>query len=185
MPDLTITGPDESNIHGRLLEDVFVADETNIVSEYLTLDGDGATENQNVDGSSTAKTFKSSVVPEGKVFVCSRAMIYMEDSTAFTSIKFGGEPELTVGWQMAINGTVAFSAKNNKGLVIHMFDAHGSEIFGKLTQTMVGRFSFSKFTDGADGVTIRAGQTIDTIVNDNLTGLDYLHVMVQGVYKDA
>ena len=43
MPDLTITGPDESNIHGRLLEDVFVADETNIVSEYLTLDGDGAT----------------------------------------------------------------------------------------------------------------------------------------------
>ena len=158
------------------------ADETNVIAEYLL---NGASSNQNVDGSVTPVTFSSTAVPTGKKLILSRAMIYMEDSTAFASTVFGGlASALTNGWEMAINGTVMFSAKTNWQLAIYMFDMTGNDLFGKANQTMVGRFSFSKFVDGADGITVRAGETVDTIVNDDLTGIDQLHVMFQGILLD-
>lgn len=161
----------------------FVANETNVVAEFLT---NGWSNNQNVNWSVTPVTFSSTPVPAGKVFVCARVLIYMEDSTAFASNKFGWlAAALTNGWKFAANGTDMFIAKDNKTLAIHMFDLTGNDLFGKTNQTMVGRFSFNKFTDWADGIHIREWQTIDCIVSDDLTGLDYLHVMAQWILKDA
>ena len=164
------------------IEPVFVADETNVRAEYLT---NGGSEDQTVDGSVTPVTFSSTVVPVGKVFIAQRVIIYMEGATDFSSNKFGDLTALTNGWTLAINGVEAMSAKTNRELVSYMFDAHGSEIFGKVKRTFIARFSFNKFTNGADGITIREGETLDTIVKDDLTGLTYLEVRVQGVYKDA
>jgi len=160
----------------------FVADETNVRAEYLV---NGTSFNQNVDGSITPIEFSSIVVPEGKVFQVRRSIIYMEDSTSFASTRFGGIPALTNGWEFKINGVVAFSANSNKNLLIHMFDFNTGSIFGKEDKTMICRFSFDEFSNRMDGITIRAGETISTVVNDDLSGLDFLEIMIEGVYKDA
>ncbi len=156
----------------------FIANESNVVSAYLENGGSRA---QNVDGSVTAVEF-SYTPPTGHDFLCQRAMIYMEDSTNFASGIFAGlGGALTNGWLMKINGFSAFTARDNAELAIHMFDISGNTIFGKDNQTLIGRFSFNKFTNGGDGITIRDGMTISTVVQDDLSGLDRLNVMVQGV----
>ena len=161
---------------------VFIANEDNVISEQLM---NGGSEAQNIDGSVTPVTFSSTVVPVGKVFIAHRVIFYMEGGTAFDSNKFGNQTALTNGWELAFNGTVAMNAKQNRMLAQYMFDMQGVAIFGKTTETMIGRFSFNKITDGADGITISEGNTLDMIVNDDLTGLVYLEAMVQGVLKDA
>lgn len=184
--EVNITGDLEIIVNGdyfRTHKGQFIADETNTIAEFLT---NAWNNNQNVNWSVTPVTFSSTPVPAGKVFVCARVLIYMEDSTAFASDKFGGlATALTNGWQFAANGTPMFTAKDNKTLAVHMFDLTGNELFWKVNQTMIGRFSFNRFTDWADGIHIREWETIDTIVNDDLTGLDFLHVMAEGVLKDA
>jgi hypothetical protein len=109
----------------------------------------------------------------------------MEDSTSFESTRFGGIPALINGWEFKINGVVAFSANSNKNLLIHMFDFNTGSIFGKEDKTMICKFSFDEFSNRMDGITIRAGETISTVVNDDLSGLDFLEIMIEGVYKDA
>lgn len=163
-------------------ENLVVADETNVMTEYLTNGGSNA---QNVNGSVTPVEFSSTPVPAGKVFLASRVIIYMESSTAMDSNTFGDIAALTNGWQLKVNGVVSGIAKQNRELVSFMFDAHGSEIFGKVNRTFIGRYSFSRFTDGALGITIREGETLSTIVADDLRNLTYLEVRVQGMYLDA
>lgn len=158
-----------------------IADENNIMSEYVKNNG---SEDQNVDGSTTPVTFSTTVVPAGKAFLAARVIIYMEGDGSFDSNKFGNLTALTNGWTLAINGVEAMFAKTNRELVSYMFDAHGSKIFGKMDRTFIGRFSFNKFTKGAVGLCIKAGHTLDTIVKDDLSGLSFLTVMVQGMYVD-
>lgn len=165
-------------IHGT---DVFVANETNIRSEYLL---NGGSEDQNVDGSVTPVTFSTEVVPVGKVFIVARVIIYMEGTGHFDSNKFGNLTALTNGWTLAMNGVEAMVARHNRELVSYMFDAHGSKIFGKEAETLIGRFTFAKFTPGGVGISIRAGETLSTIVKDDLESLVYLSVRAQGVYID-
>jgi len=64
-----------------------------------------------------------------------------------------------------------------------MFDMKGDEIYGKTNRNIIARFSFNKFTDGADGITIRDGQSFKTIVKDDLSGLTYLECKIMGVLK--
>lgn len=165
---------------GIYVKEPFQADETNICLGYL--ENAGSNE-QTVDGSVSPVLFSTPVVPSGKTCLITRLLIYMEDSSAFSSNLFGGIPELTNGWQLLINNVVIATAKNNRTLATFMYDLSGDAIFGKVNQTLVGRFSFHKFTDGASGVTIRAGETLSTRVQDDLSGLDHLNVMAQGVYR--
>ncbi|SEH05484.1 hypothetical protein [Candidatus Venteria ishoeyi] len=166
----------------HISESGIVADESNLVSAFLENATHGNDQCQ--DGSSTPIEY-AYTAPAGKIFLCSRLMIYMEDSTNFTSESFGGlGVALTNGWGMALNGTAAFSVKTNWELAIHMFDITGNALFGKDNQTMIGRFSFNKFTGGSCGVTIRPGESISTILNDDLTNLDILSVMAQGILID-
>lgn len=160
----------------------FIADETNLVSEQLK---NGSSIDQNVDGSVTEVVFSSTPVPAGKVFIAARIIFYMESSSAMNSDLFGDQTALTNGWVLRINGVDTLVATQNRQLAQYMFDMQGVKIFGKEDRTMVGRFSFNKITDGADGVTITEGESIETVVRDDLTGLVYLETMVQGVYKDA
>ena len=161
----------------------FIADESNIFFDFLR-DSGGNIE-QAVDGSVTPVEFSTPIVPAEKRLLIMRLMIYMEDSTAFSSSTFGGLPQLSVGWELKVNGVSMAKARNNRTLAIYMFDLTGNKLFGKENKTMIGRFSFSNFTDGADGISIREGEYLCTVVNDKLDELDYLEVMAQGVYKDA
>ena len=167
---------------GIYRKDAFTADETNIYLKYLTNAG---SKEQNVNGSVTAIDFTTDIIPDGKILLATRLLLYMEDSSAFASDLFGGIAALTNGWELVLNGTVIANIKDNHTMATLMFDLTGDAIFGKVNQTMVGRFTFSKFTDGAMGITVRSGETFTARVNDDLTGLDYLNIMVQGVIKDA
>lgn len=171
------------NDEGENVNNTFVADETNLVVEFLT--SDGTTYNQKVDGSTTPVRFSSTPVPVGKIFLCARVILYMEDGTAFSSTTFAGIAALVNGWELEINGTVALNVKNNKDLASMMFDFTGNELFGKVNQVALGRFSLDKITGDAKGATIREGETITAIVNDNFLELQHLQVIVEGVYKDA
>jgi hypothetical protein len=157
--------------------------ESNIVTE--TLKTSGGVENQNVDSSVTPVVFSSTEVPAGKKLVVGRLLMYMEDSTAFTSDKFGGITALTNGWTMRFNGVETIIAKSNRELALFMYDITGNEIFGKSNQTLIGRFSFNRFSSNSKGVEIREGETFDIVVKDNLTGLDFLEAKIEGNYVDV
>jgi len=159
--------------------DTFVADETNLITAELLNGGSNA---QNVDGSSTPVSFSYSP-PAGFNFICARIIFYMESASAFNSNLFGSLAALTNGWEMSLNGVIAMGAKQNRELGSYLYDMQGVKIFGKEDKTMIGRFSFNKIVDGGDGVTIRDGESITTIVNDDLTGLTYLEARVEGVLK--
>ena len=162
-------------LSNRYKDSLVLNNEDNIVSTYLL---NGSSEEQAVDGSVTPQVFSYSP-PAGKRFIAARVIIYMEGSTAFDSNEFGNQTALTNGWVLRLNGVDALSASTNRELVSYMFDAHGSELFGKVERTMIGRFSFNKFTEDGKGVTINEGESIATVVNDDLSGLTYLEVSVR------
>ena len=151
-------------------------DETNLVIVDLL---NGASKDQNVDGSVTPQEFSYSP-PAGYWFDCKRIMIYMEASTAFSSEKFGNLVALTNGWELLINGVVAANTKDNVELALIMFDSGGVPLLGKETQTMLARFTIAKLTDGYSGVHIKDGFSISTKVNDDLSTLTRLNVLVEG-----
>jgi len=159
----------------------FVMNETNTISEQLSSGGSIA---QNVDGSVTPVVFSSTIVPVGKIFICSSLIFYMEGLTAFNSNLFGNQTSLVNGWLIRMNGVDTVSAKQNRQLAQFVPNMRGEEVFGKLDKTLIGNFDLINFNRAASGVTIRAGNTIDTVVRDDLTGLTFLEVMVQGVYKE-
>lgn len=160
---------------------VITADETNIVSEQLKHNWSVA---QNVDGSVTPVLFSSTPVPAWKIFLAQRILFYMEWQWVFDSNTFAHIPPLTNWWELLINWVVAMSADTNRKLAQYMFDMQWVEIFWKLDRTMIWRFSFNKIVDWASWITIREWETIATKVNDDLSTLAFLEVMVQWIYKD-
>ena len=157
----------------------FVADETNIVATYLL---NGTSEQQAVDGSITPVEFSYSP-PAGFNFICSKIIFYMQGSTNFEANEFGNLTSLTNGWTMEINGVETISAKNNKDLGTFAPNMRGVEIYGKINRTLIGSLNFNDFADGADGITIRDGQSFKTIVKDDLSNLIDLETKIMGVLK--
>ena len=157
----------------------FIADETSTVAIYLL---NGGSEDQAVNGSVTPVRFSYSP-PTGYELICARIVFYMEGTTAFDSNLFGDITALTNGWAIEMNGVEAMSAKTNRDLGTYMYDMKGDEIYGKVNRTIIGRFSFNKFTDGADGITIRDGESFITVVRDDLSSLTYLEAKIMGVLK--
>ena len=162
--------------------DDFVNDETNGISEQLINNG---VVNQAVNGATTPQIFSSTVVPEGKIFIATRIIFYMESINAMNSNLFGDIPILANGWELLVNGVSTIKATQNRMLGQYMYDMQGVKIFGKEDKTMIGRLSFSKITPNSKGISIRAGETIATRVSDDLSGLVYLEATVGGTYIDA
>lgn len=158
-----------------------VFDETNMVVTHLL---NGASRDQNVNGSITPAVF-SYTPPEGKNFICKRIMLYMEDATAFSSEKFAGITALTNGWEMHINDVAVMNVKDNADFAVLMYDVNGVPSLGKETLTMLGRFTLANLTRSGEGVTIGNGKSIDVTVQDDLSGLDRLHVVVEGFLENA
>jgi len=148
-----------------------------IVMDYMQ---NGSSRDMTVDGSSTPVTFTQTVtVPTGSVFRIARRMMFLEDSTNFTSTTFAGITALTNGVDLAVEGEVIFNIKTNLDLAIAAFDSNGQKNLGKEQQTMLVRLSFDKFLSDS-GLSLLEGEEFQIIVNDDLTGLDIFNIMIEG-----
>lgn len=162
----------------------FIANEDNLVMEYVTHATHGRSMNQ--DGSGTPVVFSSTVTPVDKVLILARAILYIETSAASSSDLFGDiAGGLTNGIDLKINGSVIGNFKTNEEMAIACFDFTGVKNLGKEDRTILARLSFNKFIDGASGLTITAGNTVDMVVNDDLSTLLHFHLFLEGFYKDA
>ena len=154
-----------------------ILNEDNIVIERLL---NGGSSDMNVDGSSTAVTFKA-VPSAGKYWMIARVMIYFSGGTAFSEDKFGNLTALTNGVDVLCNGTVIVNWKNNMDIQTSMFDADGKAVYAKADRSISGRLSFSKFGD-------KNGLRIDDEVNgfgikiqDALQSLSQFKARIQGI----
>lgn len=154
----------------------------NTIIEYLV---NGGSRDQTVLGTLGTPVTFDYTVPAGKDFELGRMLLYMEGATNFDSTLFGDLAELVNGWSIQAEGVELVNWKTNRDLALTMFDARGESIFGKVNRTLVGRFSFNKFSNGADGMTVPSGSTFASIVQDNLSTLTFLEVAIEGVLHDA
>ena len=146
------------------------------VSEYAT---NASSNDLTVDGSSSSVTF--SVAPTaGHDLEVSRIILYMESTLAMDSTEFGNLAALTNGVQIVANGEVLTTWQDNIDILCDMFDlSPAGEAFGKLTETLGGRWTFAKDTNGL-ALLIPEGQTFDVVVRDDLTNLVVFRVKVKG-----
>ncbi len=176
-------GAGDGTINDPFTDLTVTNDETNMYAAQLS---NGTTVNQNINGlTNPSNVFSTAVVPDGKVLVLTRIIIYMESANVMNSNLFGDQTALTNGWEMIINGESTLTAKQNRELGQYMYDMQGVKIYGKEDKTLSGRFTFAKMMHNGKGITIREGEVFSTKVNDDLTGLTYLEVMAEGQYLDA
>ena len=141
--------------------------------------------NMKVDGSSTVQIFQFG--PVGLVFEVdiTRVMGYLQSSTTMDDGKFGGITALTKGCVFRKNngdGTYYNygNAKTNGALSMANFDfaytakAPGGSYGARWRGTFAG--------PSKRGVTIRlsAGESLEWLIQDDLTGLDVFNLMAQG-----
>jgi len=137
----------------------------------------------NVDGSVTPVTF-TVVVPGTTISVdIVRVLGYLQDGTAMDDGKFGGVTALTNGCYMRkSDGVISnfWNVKTNNDIALLGYD------FSYSTAAPGGsygaRFRLTYAGQAKHGVAIRlaAGETLEFIVQDNLTGLEAFNMMAQG-----
>ena len=144
-----------------------------------------ATDNLAVDGSGTTQVFQ--VGPVGGATAVeidiTRVMGYIQDGTAMDDGMFGGITALTYGVVLRQNnGTINnfWNVKSNGEFGLLAYDTSYSD------KAPAGSYGF-KFRNtyagqSKHGVTIRLdpGDTLELLVQDNLTGLEAFNVMAQG-----
>jgi hypothetical protein len=137
-----------------------------------------------VDGSGTTQVFQ--IGPIGGVDIevdITRLLGYIQDGTAMGDALFGGIAALTNGVVLRHNNTVInniWNVKSNGDLGLLCFDIAYTD------KPPAGSFGF-RFRNtyagqSKHGVTIRlaAGDTLEILIQDNLTGLESFIMMAQG-----
>jgi hypothetical protein len=139
------------------------------------------TTNLNVDGSITPQAFSVRAGQNPSDFV--RFLITMTDDSAMDDSRFGGLPALTRGLVFRIvNGfqRTIFCFKTNQDIKQFCYDVNYS------SRAPSGYFGFSsRITFGGQskhGVVLRlgAGDVLQWVVQDDLTGLDTLKIAAEG-----
>lgn len=190
---LVIVNPDGSFYNGEItaintldltldvpLDQVFSTVDTNVIS---------AIHHMNVNGSVTPQVFQIGPVggATGVDVDITRILGNISDGTAMDDGKFGGIPALTNGCVLRRNNGVItniWNVKSNGAIGLLCFDAQYT------TKAPSGengyRFRNTYAGQGKHGVTIRleAGDTLELIVQDNLTALTDFQMMAQGHLVD-
>jgi hypothetical protein len=146
----------------------------------------------NVDGSSTPQSFRYTV-PAGKVFIWSRSVIHISDTNVEYHNFAGLGTTLTNGIGVYIkdtNDAILTNFMNGEMLNATVQFAHLAASDFERVQSGIGvdpdllvlRWSLSK-----SGFVpyLTAGQYVEFLIQDDLTGLDEFHVVVQGRLVDA
>ena len=161
-------------------------DAGNFLSTYL-LNTSGSDNNLGIDASSSATTFAYTVA-SGKELELGRMLIYLETSSAMSSTTLGHLTSTTAsaGVAISINGTAVTTWLDNIDIVASMYDvADIGAIFGKTTNTLTGRWTFYKATGDASGVFVSAGNTVQAVINDDLSQFPEFRLRIQGLLRNA
>jgi len=144
-----------------------------------------ATNGMNVDGSGTTQIFQVGPVGAGTgvEIDITRIMGFIEDGTAMDDAKFGGITALTNGIVLRVNNTEisnVWNVKSNGEIGLLCFD---TEYTPKAPAGSYGfRFRNTYGGQNKHGVTLRleAGDTLELLIQDDLTGLSSFNMMAQG-----
>lgn len=155
------------------------------LSELLDTNGDGSG-NINANGNYLA-TPESFFIqpPTGQLFVIDRLLVHVEDTGAFVPSNYGKDLTLVNGIEIncILNGeevdlTFGHKVNTNSEWAMFCFDLTIDTKGGAGTNFMHARWTFNK----SDRITLN-GNTDDifqVILNDNFSGLDTQHFVVQG-----
>lgn len=142
----------------------------------------------NVDGSSTTQIFQIGPVggPAGVSTIeldITRVLGYIEDATTMDDAKFGGGTALTNGIVLRVNNSTlsnVWNIKTNGEIGLLCFDTQYTD---KAPSGFYGlRFRNTYAGQAKHGVTLRLqpGQTLQILIQDDLTGLTSFQMMAQG-----
>jgi|14BtaG_2_1085337.scaffolds.fasta_scaffold00580_8 hypothetical protein len=149
----------------------------------------GVTTNMAVDGSSTTQVFQIGPVAAASTQVVNilRIMGTMLDSTAMDDGKFGGISALTNGCVLRHNNDVIqniWNVKTNADLALLCYDLRYAD------KAPGGQFGLNfRNTYGGQNthgvvIALQPGDTLELLVQDDLTGLDQFKMMAQGHFKE-
>ncbi len=178
---------DRVNINSKVVDEKDVNinrtfNQDNYLSEFLL---SGASEDMAVDGSISAVEF-SFMVPAARKVKLSRGFITIEDgNTEFTPSNFGQLTALSNGVEISI--TPSGGAKviletwiTNREMRNTMFDFDNEF---KQAGAYIGRWSFGKDL-GNSGYSLAAGDKFSFLIQDLLTGLDFMSFRLKGNIED-
>lgn len=139
--------------------------------------------NLNVNGAITTQIFQVGPQPASYEIDITRLLGYIQSDSAMDDALFGNLAALTNGVQLRVNNGVMqnlWNIKSNGEIALHCFDA------AYTTKAPAGSFGFrfrNSFAGQAKhGVTIRlgAGDILEILIQDDLTGLEEFLMMAQG-----
>jgi len=163
-------------------------------SRLLDTVGDGTgSSDQNVNGSSTAQTFKLTSASDHDIYV-SHIIIQIQDSDIINKL-FGNQPSLTTGWDLlleeaGVTSCIVDKAKTNGQLLTQVVPKYlFAPDSSKLNNIAIISGSASAFLCVIDlrdaipgGFRLRAQgpDSLESVVNDNLTALTSFTVRALG-----
>lgn len=159
---------------------------------YLDTNGDGTgTKDASVDGSGTQQIFKITP-PAGTIYRIARMLIYIQDGSGFAAAEYGNlGTTLTTGIGLRIhNGTTTVldlmdgvKVQQNADWARCCYDAN-LVTWGAGDEFLVVRWTFERA-----GQMLRldgdATESLEILIDDNLTGLTSQYFQVQGYTEDS
>ena len=141
------------------------------------------TKNMNVDGSSTTQVFQIGPVGATSEVDVTRLLGYIQDGSSMDDAMFGGITALTNGLVLRRNDdtiTNYWNVKSNGDFRLIAYDTAYSDKAPAGSYSIGWRSTYG--SPGKHGVTIRleAGDTLELLIQDDLTDLEVFHIMAQG-----
>lgn len=126
------------------------------------------TSNMNVDGSSTPVIFEYEAVEDT---VINRINLFLENNTTFLTTGFAALAALANGLEIKVEGLPFELWKTNRDIA-KAADIFFTDFLANINKTMIAH----KETN----FLLRKGQKFEVIVNDDLTGIDFFTIEVEG-----
>lgn len=146
------------------------------VSEYLR---DGASNNLGVSGTVDGIDFIY-VPPAGRNLEAARLLFYLETAAKFDATKFASLPVLDNGVQIVANDAVLTIWRDNIDVANDMYDLSNISAFGKASESLSGRWTFTRGTGGRT-IRIPDGSSFKAVVRDDLSRDDMIfRIKLQG-----
>ena len=175
---------------GDVIQGPIASSQNKIVTQLMSLDGDGATFDANVDGSATAQYFEYRA-PAGEVVQLTRLLVYVADGGIWSSADYGGVSTLANGITMevvdgtGVSATEVFSLTDGKSIMntidwgIYSYDVQHIQ-FNSGDDHFLCRWTFSKA--GAN-IRLYDDVALRVTINDDLTGLSEHTFTIQGTIE--
>jgi len=168
---------DEQN--ARIVSTIDKIDPWRHVSTYLLNTGSN---DMAVDGSGGSPQTFSYTPPTPYDFAFVRLMLFMQTATAMTVTNFGDIAALGQGIEIKAGGQLLTTWQDNIDMYVEMYDIDTlANVSGAAADTTInGRWTLTRDMEGK-GILIPNGQSLEVIINDNLSGITILRMRVKGL----